>query len=290
MKQLVILSGKGGTGKTTVAAAFIKLSACQAYADCDVDAPNLHLIINPSISPQIKPFLGMPRYEIDSTLCIGCGKCFQVCRFEAIYKKETVFAVDPIACEGCATCAFVCPIKCIKEKPHLVGDLILYRSQTLFSTAKLKTGGGNTGLLVTEVKKQLRQEANADFEIIDGSPGIGCPVIASMNNADLILLVTEPTLSGLSDLDRVAITAKKLHVPTVVCINKVENHSASVDKIIGYCNKMQIPLVGMIPFDNTVSENINRGLSIIDTDCPAKTAVIQIYQKVKQILSELKEE
>lgn len=289
MKQLLILSGKGGTGKTTVAAAFIKLSACKAYADCDVDAPNLHLVIKSSVLPISKPFWGMPKYEIDSTQCLGCGKCYRVCRFDAIHQFSLGFVIDPIACEGCATCTLVCPIQCIKKTPHLVGNLMLYKSQVLFSTAKLNPSGGNSGLLVTEVKKQLRQESTADFEIIDGSPGIGCPVIASMNNADLILLVTEPSLSGLSDLDRVAITASKLHIPTVVCINKVTNHSANIDKIRDYCHKKQIPMLGMIPYDKMVSININLGQSIIDTDCPAKTALIDIYQKVKQILIELKE-
>ena len=289
MKQLLILSGKGGTGKTTVAAAFIKLSACKAYADCDVDAPNLHLIINSSVLPISKPFWGMPKYKIDSTQCLGCGKCYQVCRFDAIHQFSLGFVIDPIACEGCATCTLVCPIQCIKETPHHVGNLMLYKSQTLFSTAKLNPGGGNSGLLVTEVKKQLRQESTADFEIIDGSPGIGCPVIASMNNADLLLLMTEPSLSGLSDLDRVAITAEKLHIPTVVCINKVEVHSAIIDEIIDYCHKKNIPMIGIIPYDKTVPKNINLGISIIDTDSIAKKSIIEIFTKVKQILYETKE-
>lgn len=286
MKQLLLLSGKGGTGKTTVAAAFIKLSGCRAYADCDVDAPNLHLIINPTASLVSNPFYGLAKFEIDANQCQGCGLCEQVCRFEAVHKKESVYEIDRLACEGCATCAVVCPAQCIKQTSHHAGDLLLYKSENVFSTAKLEPGGGNSGLLVTEVKKQLRKESEADFEIIDGSPGIGCPVIASMNNADLILLVTEPTLSGLSDLNRVVITTEKMRVPTVVCINKVVEHSAIVEKIIKYCQQKEIPLVGMIPYDKTVAKNINLGLSVIETDCPAKTAIMEIYQCVKSILFE----
>jgi MinD superfamily P-loop ATPase len=289
MKQLLILSGKGGTGKTTVAAAFIKLSGCRAYADCDVDAPNLHLLLHPSAFPHSRPFYGMGKYEIDSTKCLHCGLCQQVCRFEAVHENNFVFFIDHLECEGCATCAYVCPAQCIKETPHHAGYLLLDKPEPVFSTAKLFPGSGNSGLLVTEVKKQLRQESIADFEIIDGSPGIGCPVIASMNNASLILLVTEPTLSGLSDFQRIVTTAEKMHVPTAVCINKVMELSAIVEKTIDYCQKKQIPMVGLIPYDKTVSRNINQGLSVIDTDCPAKTAIMEVYQKVIQILFEKQE-
>lgn len=286
MKQLLILSGKGGTGKTTIAAAFIKLSSCSAYADCDVDAPNLHLLLHPSSFPISKPFYGMAKYEIDSEKCLHCGLCQQVCRYDAVHNENSAFMINRLECEGCATCAFVCLAQCIKETPHHAGELLLDPSGPVFSTAKLNPGGGNSGLLVTEVKKQLSKATIADFEIIDGSPGIGCPVIASMNNADLILLVTEPTISGLSDLNRIVLTAEKMRIPTAVCINKITDCSPIVEKTIEYCQAKQIPMLGMIPYDKTVPRNINRGLSVIDSECPAKTAIMDIYQKVKSIFFE----
>ena len=284
MKQLLILSGKGGTGKTTVAGAFIKLSNCKSYADCDVDAPNLHLIMKQTKKAEIKDFYGMKKYEIDENKCNGCGICQKYCRFEAIHKTNNNYQIDTIACEGCAVCELVCPQGVIKPKEHISGELQFYRSNSIFSTAKLNTGGGNSGLLVTEVKKKLRQENSFDFEIIDGSPGIGCPVIASMSGADLILLVTEPSLSGISDMKRIATTAKKFHIPTAVCINKATKLLKNINLIIDYCKKNNIPMIGIIPYDKTVTASINQGLSIVDLICPAGDAVKEVYENVFQIL------
>lgn len=284
MKQLLILSGKGGTGKTTVAGAFIKLSNCKSYADCDVDAPNLHLIMKQTKKAETKDFYGMKKYEIDEKKCIGCGICQKYCRFEAIHKTNNTYQIDTIACEGCAVCELVCPQGVIKPKEHISGELQFYRSNSIFSTAKLNTGGGNSGLLVTEVKKKLRQENSFDFEIIDGSPGIGCPVIASMSGADLILLVTEPSLSGISDMKRIATTAKNFHIPTAVCINKATKLLKNINLIIDYCKKNNIPMIGIIPYDKTVTASINQGLSIVDLICPAGEAVKKVYENVFQVL------
>jgi len=285
MKQLLILSGKGGTGKTTITGAFIKLSSCKSYADCDVDAPNLHLIMKQNSIAEAQDFYGMNKYEIDELKCLGCGICKTLCKFDAIHKNGKTYQIDPFSCEGCAVCEYFCPIGIISPKQHVSGELLLYRSEALFSTAKIKAGGGNSGLLVTEVKKRLRQDNIVDFEIIDGSPGIGCPVIASMSGADLILLVTEPSLSGISDMNRIAITAKKFHVPTIVCINKTTPMSKNVNIILAYCAENSIPMVGTIPYDETVNSSINQGLSIVDTDCQAGNAVRKVYDKVRQFIN-----
>lgn len=191
MKQLLILSGKGGTGKTTVASAFIKLANAYAYADCDVDAPNLHLVTKQSDNPSVNDYLGMPKAQINSDLCAECGLCIKHCRFDAI---DEDYKIDIFACEGCGLCKVICPGKAITLKDVKAGQLMLYKNESsVFSTAQLKMGSGTTGMLVTEVKKQMKNEAKeAAFAIIDGSPGIGCPVIASISGVDMVLIVAEP--------------------------------------------------------------------------------------------------
>lgn len=181
MKQLLILSGKGGTGKTTVAGAFISLSKAKAYADCDVDAPNLHLISHWSSAPQRSDYFGMPKARINTAKCIGCGECLSHCRFDAI-KAGTPFRVKPFACEGCGVCVAACPADAVSMEPAPAGELALYRDDArVFSTAKLAMGSGTSGKLVTEVKRRMGSDAgDAELAVIDGSPGIGCPVIASI--------------------------------------------------------------------------------------------------------------
>jgi MinD superfamily P-loop ATPase len=184
MKQLLILSGKGGTGKTTIASAFIRLSKAKAYADCDVDAPNLHLITEQSSEPRKTDYYGLPNAEINPVLCIKCDLCRQNCRFDSIsVEADKKYKVDPFACEGCGVCEAVCPADAVTLKPAVSGELMLFANEReVFSTAQLKMGSGNSGKLVTEVKKQMKTEAvNTEFAIIDGSPGIGCPVIASIS-------------------------------------------------------------------------------------------------------------
>jgi MinD superfamily P-loop ATPase len=286
MKQLLILSGKGGTGKTTVAGALIQLSNCKSYADCDVDAPNLHLIMRQDVMPESNDFYGMEKYEIDPEKCIGCGLCQDHCRFDAVFKSNDIYKIDAFACEGCATCEFVCPNHAISAKPNISGELLFYRSKAAFSTAKLHPGGGNSGLLVTEVKKQL-SKVESSFKIIDGSPGIGCPVIASISGADLILLVVEPTLSGLSDMKRIVRTANKFHTPMVCVINKVTDYaSGNVAEIRIFCEKNNISFLGTIPYDGSVSSIINEGKSVIESDCLAGNAIRALYGKIYERIFE----
>lgn len=184
MKQLLILSGKGGTGKTTIASAFIKLADAKAYADCDVDAPNLHLVMEGLPGPVCTDCYGLDKAEIDTDICIECGACQLNCRFDAISYKEYM-KVDYFGCEGCGVCEAICPVQAVILKSAVAGNLMLYKNDNLFSTAQLKMGSGNSGLLVTDVKKQLKlAPANTKIAIIDGSPGIGCPVIASLSGVD----------------------------------------------------------------------------------------------------------
>ena len=222
MKQLLIVSGKGGTGKTTVAGAFIRLLQATAYADCDVDAPNLHLLLAPHTNPENADFYGLDKAEIDAALCIRCGVCARYCRFDAI-EEARPFHVDPFACEGCGVCEAVCPARAVRMVPAVAGELLLYRNDAVFSTARLRMGSGNSGLLVSEVKKRLEQASPmAEIAVIDGSPGIGCPVIASLSGSNMVLVVTEPSVSGQSDLERILQTAQVFSMQCAVCVNRYD--------------------------------------------------------------------
>lgn len=281
MKQLLILSGKGGTGKTTVAGAFIKLSNVKAYADCDIDAPNLHLIMQQESIPENSDYYGLDKAVIDKDKCLMCNLCYDSCRFDAI-NDYTVSLYD---CEGCGVCEAVCPASAINLMPYKAGDMTLYRGNQVFSTAELKMGSGNSGMLVTEVKKNMRlAAADADFAIIDGSPGIGCPVIASISGVTMVLVVAEPSLSGISDMKRIIETAKKFNTKLAVCVNKYDTNIENNETIKQFCQGNKIDFVGEIPFDKKAVEAVNNGLTIVDIDCAAGEAVREIYKKTIKIL------
>lgn len=286
MKQLLILSGKGGTGKTTVAGAFIKLANAKAYADCDVDAPNLHLVTRQKTEPIKNDYFGMPKAEINPNLCTKCGLCIQHCRFYAI--DENQYKVDSFACEGCGLCKAICPSNAITLKDVKAGELMLYKNDdSIFSTARLKMGSGTTGMLVTEVKKQMKNEVKeAPVAIIDGSPGIGCPVIASISGVDMVLIVAEPSISGISDMERIIKTAQKFRTKTAVCVNKYDTNLNNTKKIEQYCNENVLPFAGKIPFDKKAVIAVNKGLSIVDIDCKSGKAAEEVFNKTMSLLFE----
>ena len=287
MKQLLILSGKGGTGKTTIASAFIKLADAKAYADCDVDAPNLHLITGWNAEPEKIDYYGLPKAGINTELCIECNQCRQNCRFDAI-SIDKKYKVDPFACEGCGVCEAVCPVGAVSLKPAVAGELMLYANEgKVFSTAQLKMGSGTSGMLITEVKKQVKSAAvDAHLAIIDGSPGIGCPVIASLSGVDMVLIVAEPSISGISDMERIINTAAKFGTKTVVCINKYDTNIGNTEKIEEFCKKQGLAFMGRIPFDADAVKAINNGQTIVDIDCASGTAVKTIYNKTMKLLFE----
>ena len=287
MKQLLILSGKGGTGKTTIASAFIKLSNAKAYADCDVDAPNLHLITEQNSQPMKTDYYGLPKAEINPELCIECDSCRQNCRFDSI-SVDKKYKVDPFACEGCGVCETVCPVEAVSLKPAVAGELMLYVNQgDVFSTAQLKMGSGTSGMLVTEVKKQMKSAViDAHLAIIDGSPGIGCPVIASLSGVDIVLIVAEPSISGISDLERIIKTAVKFGTMTVVCINKFDTNVENSVKIVELCKKQGLAFMGRIPFDSDAVKAINNGQTIVDINCPSGVAVKVVYNETMKLLFE----
>ncbi len=283
MKQLLIISGKGGTGKTTVAAAFIRLAQAEAYADCDVDAPNLQLAVEQTAAPEKSDFYGMDKAWIDPEVCTACGMCQTACTFHAIKAGEP-YEIDPYLCEGCGVCEWICPYSAVMMKPAIAGETKVYRNQHVFSTARLNMGSGNSGKLVTQVKKNLKDAASAPFAVIDGSPGIGCPVIASLSGVDLALIVTEPSLSGLSDLERIEKTARGSGVEIAVCVNKYDINPKMTERIVQYCEKNSIPMVSSIPYDSAAIEAANTGRSIADIKCPARAGVFDAFQQVQLLL------
>lgn len=287
MKQLLILSGKGGTGKTTIASAFIKLSKARAYADCDVDAPNLHLITDQSVEPKKKDYYGLPKAEINQNLCIGCDLCRKNCRFDAVL-HDKIYEIDAFACEGCGVCEMVCPADAITMKHAVAGELKLFEnSSNVFSTAQLKMGSGTSGMLVTEVKKQMKSAIeDVELAIIDGSPGIGCPVIASISGVDMVLIVAEPSISGISDLERIIKTAFSFGTKAVVCTNKFDTNIKNSRKIEEFCRINNLPFTGQIPYDLDAVRAINSGKSIADIDCSSGTAVKEVYKRTMKLIFE----
>ena len=293
MRQLVILSGKGGTGKTTLASAFIRLSKTRACADCDVDAPNLHLVNGLYTSHKSAPYFGLPLAEINPAECISCGECHKSCRFDAIIPGNP-YRINPYACEGCGVCTLVCPVFAIKMKPHKAGSMTLFRTaDAVISTAKLAMGSGTSGLLVSQVKKRMKEAAKGDvpFAVIDGSPGIGCPVISACAGTDLGLLVTEPSLMGLHDLKRVLGTLRHFHVPAVICINKADIYPEGTKAIREFAAMEGIEVIGEIPYDEDIPRSMIEGkpFTLLFPDSSAGRAIQHVWEKTIRLL-QLEEE
>ena len=264
MKEIVIISGKGGTGKTSVVASFAALAKNAVLADCDVDAADLHLILQPKIK-QSSAFSGGKRAAIVTGKCIGCGKCSDLCNFDAVHFDgpandivDKTFTIDPISCEGCKVCVEFCPADAIEFEDCINGQWFI--SETRFGTmvhAKLGIAEENSGKLVTLIRKEAKQiadEENKDLLIVDGSPGIGCPVIASIGAADLVLVVTEPTLSGKHDLQRVSDLAASFGIPTLVCINKADINPEIAGEIEEDARKQNVKVVGKIRYDKAFTK------------------------------------
>lgn len=284
MKQLLILSGKGGTGKTTIASAFIRLGEIRAYADCDVDAPNLHLVTEQLSEPKRSDYYGMDKAHIDNSICTDCDLCREHCRFGAIDLTDK-YEVNLYACEGCGVCEELCTVNAIEMRPYKAGDLMLYRDDAIFSTAQLKMGSGNSGLLVTEVKNALKSEVkNTDFAIIDGSPGIGCPVIASITGVDMVLIVSEPSISGINDMERIIETSKKFGTKIAICVNKFDTNIKNTEKIKDYCEDNKIDFVGEVPYDREAVKAVNNGKNIVDIDCKSGRATRVVFQNTIELL------
>jgi MinD superfamily P-loop ATPase len=263
MKEIVVLSGKGGTGKTSIVASFAALAKNKVLADCDVDAADLHLLLEPKVKEE-KEFWSGQVASIDEDKCTECGLCQELCRFGAIRD----FKVDPISCEGCGFCHQVCPVDAIAMKDSMSGHSFM--SETKYGYlchARLGIAEENSGKLVALVRqdaKLIAERENSDYIITDGPPGIGCPVISSLSGASLALLVTEPTLSGIHDLERVVGVCRHFGVPVLVCVNKYDLNEDNTNRIESYCGREGIEMAARISFDNIMTEAIVQGLPVVE--------------------------
>jgi MinD superfamily P-loop ATPase len=263
MKEIVVLSGKGGTGKTSIVACFASLAKSKVLADCDVDAADLHLLLKPDVEEE-KEFWSGRVALIDEEKCTECGLCQELCRFGAI----SDFEVDPVSCEGCGFCYQVCPVDAITMNDSMSGHSFI--SKTKYGHlchARLGIAQENSGKLVALVRqnaKLIAERENLDYVITDGPPGIGCPVISSLSGANLALLVTEPTLSGIHDLERVIGVCRHFGVPVLVCVNKYDLNEDNAHAIESYCGKEGIEVAARIPFDNVMTEAIVQGLPVVE--------------------------
>ncbi len=273
--QIAVISGKGGTGKTTVTSVFATL--CKGViADCDVDAPNLHILLKPKTLEEI-PFTGMKKAKIIDENCERCGLCMDLCRFDAIYYDDT-YKVDIVRCEGCGFCYRACPNKAIEMVSEVRGKIFVSETKYgPFVHALLEPGEENSGLLVHEVKKRaedVAEEKGLDIILIDGAPGIGCPVIASLARVDKAVVVTEPTLSGLNDMERILKLIRHFRIEPYVIINKFNLNLDMSEKIVNFCKSEGIPIVGKIPF----YEDIPR--AIANLQIPIKDEIVEAWENI----------
>jgi MinD superfamily P-loop ATPase len=280
MKELVVLSGKGGTGKTSIVGSLAALAEDKILADCDVDAADLHLLLEPVVRQEYEFWSGQVAV-IDEEKCTQCGLCEELCRFEAIED----FRVDPVSCEGCGFCYRICPAEAITMKENLSGHWFI--SDTKYGPlvhARLGIAQENSGKLVALVRQQAKEMAEkqgADLLISDGPPGIGCPVISSLSGASLALLVTEPTLSGIHDLERVLDVCRHFGVPALVCINKYDINEDNAGKIEDYCREQGIELAARIPFDNIVTEALVKGRPVVKySDGPVSRQIKELWRNI----------
>lgn len=288
MKQITIISGKGGTGKTVIAGSFAALAKDKIMADCDVDAADLHLLLHPHIKEKHE-FKAGSKAILDEEKCTMCGKCIEVCRFSAISEEKDKTLIDPVACEGCGVCALVCPDQAIQMKENVSGEW--YISDTRYGPlvhAKLGIAEENTGKLVTLVRQNARtmaQKNGLNLIVIDGPPGIGCPVIASITGVDLVIVVTEPTLSAIADLDRVLNLTAHFGIESLVLVNKYDINLENTLKIEKFCQRKNLEVLSRIPFDNSFTQAMVQGKTIIEYNNSGVTQEIKkVWEKIEQRL------
>lgn len=285
-KQITVISGKGGTGKTTLVSSLAYLTQGKAVlADADVDAPDLHLILHPTIISEEELFISK-KVKRDEEKCVKCNKCGEVCEFKAITASDFVY----FKCEGCGLCAHICPEKALSMEPVLSAKI--FESKTRFGPfihAVMTIGEGTSGRIVDQIRQKARkiaEQEKLDYVIVDGSPGIGCPVIASITGADLACIVVEPTLSGIHDLERIFSVTQHFNVKSIVCINKFDLNTTNTNNIINFCEKNNIDVAGTIQFNDVVPKSIIQGKSTFELEeNPVSKEIIKIWKNIKAIFS-----
>lgn len=286
--EVAVISGKGGTGKTTISAAFGTLAKNIVLADCDVDAPDLHILLHPAVE-LTTDFVGSKVAVIDENACTSCGLCEEKCRFHAAHPPK----IDAIACEGCGVCEYVCPEQAITMVDRVSGHLHKSKSSAgPMAHAKLIAGEGNSGKLVTEVRKLASIMASAEnipTILVDGSPGIGCPVIATVTNIKIGIIVTEPTLSGIHDMKRVLELLGRFKVTPLVIINKFDLNQDNTESVVEYCQSQGIEVLGKIPFDSIMTESMVAAKTLPDfaPDHEITALLKQMWSRVEKILENL---
>ncbi len=289
MKEIVVISGKGGTGKTSVTASLAVLAGHDAViADCDVDAADMHLLMKPVIEKSENFFSGVIA-QIDEDKCTNCGMCADVCRFNAIPVINDQHTINSLNCEGCGYCEKVCPVDAITMPEQNVGDWYVSKTkiENTLVHAKLGIGAENSGKLVAKVKneaKGLAEENNKDYIIVDGSPGIGCPVVSSLSGANFVVLVTEPSLSGLHDLKRVYELVKKFNLKAGCIINKYDINKDVTKDIIQFLNDEAIEYIASLPYDENFTKAMTFGKTIVEYDKgELKDLIISSWKKIKEL-------
>jgi MinD superfamily P-loop ATPase len=262
MKQITVISGKGGTGKTVLTASFAALAKRACFVDCDVDAADLHLLLKPDVKEQHE-FKSGKTARIDKDECTTCGECVNVCRFNAITEN---FDVDPISCEGCGICSIICPARAISMEENLSGEW--YVSDTAYGPfvhARLGIAEENSGKLVMKIRqaaREIAEQKQLDYVIVDGPPGIGCPVIASLSGVDLALIVTEPTIAGIHDMERIADVAVHFAIPTKVVVNKYDLNVDNTKSIGEICRKRNVEVLAHLPFSEKFVQSMVQGIPV----------------------------
>ncbi|MGE4545516.1 MAG: ATP-binding protein [Pedobacter sp.] len=288
MQELVIISGKGGTGKTSITASFAVLADRPVIADCDVDAADLHLIFSPRIKSRYA-FRAGHQAEIREKECIGCGACMAHCRFDAVRMipidaGNTTFSIDPVACEGCGVCVRVCPEQAIDFPEGFCGEYMISDTRCgPMVHARLGVAAENSGKLVSTVRQEARRIAKEDNHpliIVDGPPGIGCPVIASVTGASRVLVVTEPTVSGEHDLERVLSLTRHFQIPTAVCVNKWDINPEMTVRIEDKARQAGARIVGRIRYDRSITQAQMLEKAVVETAAPCVEDIKAIWNQL----------
>lgn len=286
MKEIVVISGKGGTGKTSVTAAFAALSPEDTLvADCDVDAADMHLLLKPDFNREEVFYSGQTAY-IDQQICTRCNKCIKVCRFDAIHHNGETFTVDPIECEGCGYCEKICPVQAIEMQDALSGKTYISttRLDNTLVHAELEIAAENSGKLVTRVKTLAREQVKnqqKDFLLIDGTPGIGCPVTASVTGADYVVIVTEPSMSGVHDMKRAFELIRHFAIPAGLIINKCDLNETVAAEIRSYAREHGIEIMVEIPYNEKFVEALVQAQTIGEYDTELKDLISRAWDKVR---------
>jgi len=264
MKQITVISGKGGTGKTILTACFAALAERKVLVDCDVDAADLHLLLSP-VNSKRHEFKSSQVADIENGRCTRCGLCIDLCRFDAIGPD---FAVDPISCEGCGLCSRVCPVDAVTMLERLSGEWFISDTKYgPFVHARLGIAEANSGKLVSLIRqtaKEMAENNKMDYVIIDGPPGIGCPVIASLANVDMALVITEPTVAGIHDLSRIIDLTLHFRIPAGVVINKFDLNPAKSEEVENLCGSSGVEILGKIPFSEDVPRSLVKGIPFVE--------------------------